>query len=458
MGIQGTFWCEHVATPEHLEYLTLPRLMAIAESGWTPADRKNLADFNARMTADVPLLLMRGYRFHEGPKGIVMPADPDQPGTVTDIPAAGNWYTLVTQANAANDERSGKAIELLAEGSPLIGTNNAQAGRLWMNVAADDDAANRDHQLWSFEADPAGSGLYAMVCKAAPEGSVNGTPTAANNTGRWDYDFTAKHYTFSFPEEYRSNGNIAIASTGASGVYMNAARNGQGQAVNCYNKPDDANGGIFKFVATGQSAPEDTYVSFARLRENSVYRFANAAPGYEGIAIADLGGDRVGASDNPWSADAWRVASARDNADRTQSVTLVNAATGRAIGATLPFEQGYGRGVQASATPAEVTVNGIEPDATIDLAIAGESLWPLTAGSSKYPSTITAGHSNLASGSTASLSLGAQWTATEVTPMTFVCTDTKGVSLGSFTRSVASAATDFSSLRAKPTPSLSTRR
>lgn len=435
MGIQGTFWCEHVATPEHLEYLTLPRLMAIAESGWTPASRKNFADFSERMTADVELLNLRGYRFHPGPKGIVLP---DNGATSSDIPQTGKWYTLISRAKAANDERTGKVIELLAEGSPVIGTNNAQPGRLWMNTPAAEGDANADFQLWGFEPDPAGSGLYAMVCKARPEGSVIGTPTALNNTGRWDYDDSGKHYTFSFPEEYRGNGRVAIASTEAPGVYMNAARNGQGLAVNCYNKPDDADGGIFEFAGDESSDPSgDSFVSFVKLVEGKTYLFANAAAGYEGTAIADLGGDRVGATSDPWAATVWRVASARDNADRTQSVTLVNAATGRAIGATLPFEQGYGRGVSASSAPAEVTVSGIVPDAVIDLAIDGNSLWPLTAGSSKYPSTLTAGHSNVETGSTASRSLGAQWTASPASAVEFVCTDTKGAQLGSFTRAVA---------------------
>ena len=40
-GVQGTFWTEHVSDPEYLEYLALPRLLAIAEAGWTPAELKS---------------------------------------------------------------------------------------------------------------------------------------------------------------------------------------------------------------------------------------------------------------------------------------------------------------------------------------------------------------------------------------------------------------------------------
>ncbi|MDE6377387.1 MAG: family 20 glycosylhydrolase, partial [Duncaniella sp.] len=55
-GIQGTFWTEHVSDPEYLEYLALPRLIAIAEAAWTPAGKKNFADFQRRITADAELL------------------------------------------------------------------------------------------------------------------------------------------------------------------------------------------------------------------------------------------------------------------------------------------------------------------------------------------------------------------------------------------------------------------
>ena len=46
-GVQATFWTEHVADSTLLEYLALPRLMAIAETAWSPEERKDFADFAA---------------------------------------------------------------------------------------------------------------------------------------------------------------------------------------------------------------------------------------------------------------------------------------------------------------------------------------------------------------------------------------------------------------------------
>lgn len=63
IGVQGSFWTEQVDRREDLEYLTLPRLQAIAEHGWTPADKKDYQDFLRRMRADESLLHKAGYNY-----------------------------------------------------------------------------------------------------------------------------------------------------------------------------------------------------------------------------------------------------------------------------------------------------------------------------------------------------------------------------------------------------------
>ncbi len=62
-GVQGTFWTEHVADDALLEYLALPRLMAIAEAGWSPQSAKDFDSFVRRMQADTTLLDLGGYRY-----------------------------------------------------------------------------------------------------------------------------------------------------------------------------------------------------------------------------------------------------------------------------------------------------------------------------------------------------------------------------------------------------------
>ncbi|MCW5978436.1 MAG: beta-N-acetylhexosaminidase [Bryobacteraceae bacterium] len=49
LGAQGQLWTEYIATQDYLEYMAFPRLTALAEVAWTPAERKDYQDFTARL-------------------------------------------------------------------------------------------------------------------------------------------------------------------------------------------------------------------------------------------------------------------------------------------------------------------------------------------------------------------------------------------------------------------------
>ena len=63
IGVQGTFWTEHVATPDVMEFLALPRLIAVGEAGWSPQSKKNFNSFVQRMRADTTMLNYGGYSY-----------------------------------------------------------------------------------------------------------------------------------------------------------------------------------------------------------------------------------------------------------------------------------------------------------------------------------------------------------------------------------------------------------
>lgn len=63
IGVQATFWTEWVENREYLEYLALPRLMAVAEAGWTMQDIKDFQDFRRRMSLDCEFLDLGGYNY-----------------------------------------------------------------------------------------------------------------------------------------------------------------------------------------------------------------------------------------------------------------------------------------------------------------------------------------------------------------------------------------------------------
>jgi hexosaminidase len=49
LGAQGNVWTEYIATPEHAEYMALPRMSALAEVVWSPDSLLQWQDFNQRM-------------------------------------------------------------------------------------------------------------------------------------------------------------------------------------------------------------------------------------------------------------------------------------------------------------------------------------------------------------------------------------------------------------------------
>lgn len=49
LGAQAQLWTEYVPDPKQAEYMVFPRLCALAEVVWTRPDRKNFADFSARL-------------------------------------------------------------------------------------------------------------------------------------------------------------------------------------------------------------------------------------------------------------------------------------------------------------------------------------------------------------------------------------------------------------------------
>ncbi|MGL4851868.1 MAG: glycoside hydrolase family 20 protein [Phocaeicola sp.] len=60
-GVQGNLWCEYVPTPEHAEYMLYPRMVAIAEVGWSQQENRSWEDFKPRALAIVGEMREKGY-------------------------------------------------------------------------------------------------------------------------------------------------------------------------------------------------------------------------------------------------------------------------------------------------------------------------------------------------------------------------------------------------------------
>lgn len=62
-GIQACMWTEYIASPEHLEYMMLPRLIAVAESAWSQPENKDFAGFLQRLRTDRKVWDLQRYTY-----------------------------------------------------------------------------------------------------------------------------------------------------------------------------------------------------------------------------------------------------------------------------------------------------------------------------------------------------------------------------------------------------------
>ena len=63
LGVQANFWTEWVVEPSVVEYLMLPRLAAVAEAGWTPAEQRNYDDFIGRLQGEAKYYQLKGVDY-----------------------------------------------------------------------------------------------------------------------------------------------------------------------------------------------------------------------------------------------------------------------------------------------------------------------------------------------------------------------------------------------------------
>ena len=427
VGVQGTFWTEHVQDNDLLEYLALPRLTAIAETGWTPAAKKNFSDFQERITKDTLLLNYNNYDYgrhyilsaNAGNEEKVMPkASTDEAKT---------WYRIVT---TATDARAGRCIQLLRPGMNIADkTGTAPANRLWNSeVIEDENNAGYDYQLWAFMQDPANPQRWALVNKAKPDGSVKGTPTAENNTGRWDYDESNRHYDFILGDKaYSQNGNgnynysIRSQKVSNGNMCLNYAGPGQNHSINLWSDPADGNGGIWEFRPL---VAEEPSIDFDYPVEGTVYRIVNNTKRFNGWTMYDNGDGKVTAAQQQYGADAW-VLTECETTDGGQTFKLQNAVTGRYIsGTTAPIALGE----------SGVTLTNVYNTRSGDFSImAGEeALRPVSELVTTNPNTLGKG---------GIYPQGTGWVFEKACIINYVCIDETGAPIGNAVQSVAAGST-----------------
>jgi hexosaminidase len=67
LGAQGNVWTEYIPNLKHLEYMTFPRLCALAEVTWSAKDGRNFDDFKQRLQIHEQRLDALGINYRRGP-------------------------------------------------------------------------------------------------------------------------------------------------------------------------------------------------------------------------------------------------------------------------------------------------------------------------------------------------------------------------------------------------------
>ncbi|UQX04206.1 beta-N-acetylhexosaminidase [Streptomyces sp. RerS4] len=68
LGVEAPLWTETLSTSAHLEYMAFPRLLGIAEIGWSPAATHDWSSYRQRLAAQGPRLDALGITYYRSPK------------------------------------------------------------------------------------------------------------------------------------------------------------------------------------------------------------------------------------------------------------------------------------------------------------------------------------------------------------------------------------------------------
>lgn len=100
LGGQGNLWTEYISTPEHAEYMALPRMTALAEVLWSPEDKLSWDDFLKRLQTQFVRFDRLGYNYSKGSGKVeaVAVIDPEDKSYAvklqTEVPGVTIYYTL----------------------------------------------------------------------------------------------------------------------------------------------------------------------------------------------------------------------------------------------------------------------------------------------------------------------------------------------------------------------------
>lgn len=116
IGGQANIWTEYLKTPDRVEYMAFPRMLALSEVLWSRKEDRNYADFQRRLSAVLPRLDKQNvnYRIPE-PGGLRNIVTEEERVSIELTPAPGTrvYYTTDGSTRDENALRYSKPIEIV---------------------------------------------------------------------------------------------------------------------------------------------------------------------------------------------------------------------------------------------------------------------------------------------------------------------------------------------------------
>lgn len=66
IGAQANLWTEYISTTQHVEYMVLPRMLALSEVVWSPKEKKSWSSFNKRLRQQFNAFEQKGWNYSQG--------------------------------------------------------------------------------------------------------------------------------------------------------------------------------------------------------------------------------------------------------------------------------------------------------------------------------------------------------------------------------------------------------
>lgn len=130
IGIEGALWSEYNSAPEHAEEKYFPRIIAIAEAGWSPLGKRNMTDFTLRLNTITENWFKNKIFVPEGGSSSITPSSL----AVGGVPQLHKIYTLDGKLAMQVAAQEGVAVEqqiglgILPDGIYLLRTKYSEGG------------------------------------------------------------------------------------------------------------------------------------------------------------------------------------------------------------------------------------------------------------------------------------------------------------------------------------------